>query len=73
MSRLPRSLRSGNVLLIRELPFASAFAEGYGATGTRFPRGFDHLLDGFPARRVLCSRRRRDKNEKPAGIQPTGS
>src|ERR1700730_5584778 len=31
----------------------------------RYPRGFDHLPDGFPACRVLCSSRRR-QNKTPS-------
>src|SRR6266496_5428664 len=31
----------------------------------RYPRGFDHLPDGFPAGRVLCSSRRR-QNKTPS-------
>ena len=31
----------------------------------RYPRGFDHLPDGLPARRVLCSSRRRQKAKTP--------
>jgi hypothetical protein len=31
----------------------------------RYPRGFDHLPDGFPARRVLRSSKRRQKAKTP--------
>src|SRR5258705_3060675 len=36
----------------------------------RYPRGFDHLPDGFPARRVLCSSRRR-QNKTPSTSRDT--
>ena len=35
---------------------------------TRCPRGLDRLPDGSPARRVLCSSRRRQKSKMPDGI-----
>src|SRR6266404_1998304 len=44
MSRLPRSLRSGNVLLIRELPFSARVGV---ATNTKSPLAF--------SQRAFCS------------------
>ncbi len=38
----------------------------------RYPRGFDHLPGGFPARRVLCSSRRRPETKNPACFHMPG-
>ena len=51
-----QAFSSGDVLLIRMCPHAHPL-----------PRGFDHLPDGFPARRVLCSSRRR-QTKRPAHL-----